>query len=252
MESVHYISKMAGGAPLKRPAWFFDPRQAGEGIADVTTHLADLAQWEAFPEVALSPDDVTVLSARRWTTAVTREQFQLVTGERDFPGFLQPYLKNGVLEYHCNGGFTYRLRGIYARISARWDYGPPPGGRDTHYSKLLGTRATLVIRQGKEENYKPVLYVVKNAALTDVAFAAALNEAIAGLQSEYPGVGVRQKKTEWVVTVPEKYDVGHEAHFAQVTENYLRYLRDGRLPDWEVPDMIMKYSTIMRAYEMSR
>lgn len=90
MESIHYISKTVGGAPLKRPAWFFDPRQTGEGIADVTTHLVDLAQWEAFPERALSPDDVTVLNARRWTTPISREQFKQVTGAEDFPGFLQP------------------------------------------------------------------------------------------------------------------------------------------------------------------
>ena len=43
-----------------------------------------------------------------------------------------------------------------------------------------------------------------------------------------------------------------EAHFAQVTENYLRYLRAGRLPDWEVPNMITKYATIMQAYKLCR
>jgi Fe-S cluster assembly scaffold protein SufB len=52
--------------------------------------------------------------------------------------------------------------------------------------------------------------------------------------------------------VPDKYRVGHEAHFGQVTENFLRYLRDGKLPDWEVPNMLTKYSIIMQAYEMSR
>ena len=56
----------------------------------------------------------------------------------------------------------------------------------------------------------------------------------------------------WRLVVPEKYDIGHEAHFAQVTERYLHYLRDGRLPDWETPNMITKYATIMKAYEMSR
>jgi hypothetical protein len=36
----------------------------------------------------------------------------------------------------------------------------------------------------------------------------------------------------WIrLTVPGKYDVGHEAHFARVTQNYLRYLRADRLPD---------------------
>jgi len=50
----------------------------------------------------------------------------------------------------------------------------------------------------------------------------------------------------------KKYDVGHEAHFAQVTEHHLRYLRAGRLPDWEVPNMLTKYATIMKAFELSR
>ena len=34
----------------------------------------------------------------------------------------------------------------------------------------------------------------------------------------------------WKINIPEKYHVGHEAHFAQVTEKYLRYLIDGKLP----------------------
>ena len=47
---------------------------------DVGTHLVDLVQWEAFPERPLSPADVNVLRARRWTTPITRPQFQQVTG----------------------------------------------------------------------------------------------------------------------------------------------------------------------------
>ena len=65
-------------------------------------------------------------------------------------------------------------------------------------------------------------------------------------------LGFRRDGKAWRVTVPEKYDVGHEAHFAQVTGNYLRYLRAGRLPDWEVPNMLTKYATIMKAYGLSR
>ena len=38
------------GAPIKRPAWFFDATQQGEGLVDITTHLVDLVQWECFPE----------------------------------------------------------------------------------------------------------------------------------------------------------------------------------------------------------
>ena len=49
-ESVHHFSKMVSGAPLRRPAWFFDTVQQGEGLVDITTHLVDLVQWECFPD----------------------------------------------------------------------------------------------------------------------------------------------------------------------------------------------------------
>ncbi|MFQ8805711.1 MAG: putative oxidoreductase C-terminal domain-containing protein [Alistipes indistinctus] len=34
---------------MTRPAWYYDVTQQGEGIADVTTHLIDLAAWKCFP-----------------------------------------------------------------------------------------------------------------------------------------------------------------------------------------------------------
>jgi predicted dehydrogenase len=252
MDSVHYISKMAGGAQLKRPAWFFDPRQAGEGIADVSTHLVDLVQWELFPEQILGQGDVTVLNACRWTTPVTLDQFKRVTGLAQFPDFLKPCVKDAVLEYHSGGTFTYRLHDICAQVKVKWEYDGSPSGRDAHYSVARGTKAQLIIRQGAEEAYIPVLYVEKTGGTTGVALAFALDKAVKALQSKYPGIGCQKAKVGWSITIPGKYDVGHEAHFAQVTENYLRYLRDGHLPDWEVSGMLTKYATIMRAYEMSR
>jgi hypothetical protein len=47
-ESVHHFSKQVSGVPIKRPAWFFDGAQQGEGLVDITTHLVDLVQWECF------------------------------------------------------------------------------------------------------------------------------------------------------------------------------------------------------------
>lgn len=251
-DSIHYISKTVAGAALKRPAWFFDTSQTGEGITDVSTHLVDLAQFEAFPETILSPDDVTVVDAKRWNTKVTREQFQKVTGEAEFPAFLQPYINGGVLEYHCNAAFTWKLRGIYTKVWLVWSFEPPPGGgRDRLHSLIRGTRATLEIRQGALEDYMPRLFIKKAGRMDEQQFEAALAEALKDAQAKYPGIELERKGEEWRVVVPDKYDVGHEAHFSQVTENYLKYLREGKLPDWEVPGMLTKYATIMRAYEMS-
>src|ERR1022692_3534788 len=251
-QSVHHFSKIVAGAALKRPQWFFDVRQQGEGIVDVTSHLVDLVQWETFPEQALSPADVKVLNGRHWTTPITRAQFKKATGAENFPEFLNSDVKDDVLQVYSNGEFTYQLRGVHAKVSVTWNFEAPPGGGDTHYSVMRGTKANLVIRQGAEQKFKPVLYIEKTGGTDDQSFAAALKTATESIQNKYPGVGFQRDGNVWRITVPEKYDIGHEAHFAQVTGDFLRYLREGRLPDWEVPNMITKYATIMKAYELSR
>ena len=74
--SVHHFSKIVSGTSLLRPAWFFDVTQQGEGIVDVTTHLVDLVQWECFPEQILKPSDVNMISAKRWPTYISKDEFK--------------------------------------------------------------------------------------------------------------------------------------------------------------------------------
>jgi predicted dehydrogenase len=250
--SVHLFKKIVAGQPLKRPEWFFDVRQQGEGIVDVTTHLVDLVQWEAFPGVTLTPSDVHMINARRWVTPISLAQFEQVTGADSFPDYLKGDVKNGVLQDYANGEMNYTLKGIHARVSDSWQFEGPPGSGDTHFSIMRGTKATLMIRQGAEQKYKPVLYVERNPSVTPEAHEAALDAAVEHLQGRWPGVAVHREGDHFVVDVPPKYDVGHEAHFAQVTSDFLRFLRQGEMPEWEVPNMIVKYHTIMQAYEMSR
>ncbi len=250
--SVHNFSKVVAGAQLKRPQWFFDPEQQGAGIVDVTTHLVDLVQWEAFPDKTLHPSDAKVLSARRWATPLTLEQFGRVTGASAFPDFLHKYVRDGVLQAPANGEFTYTLKDIHARVSVTWDFEAPPGAGDTHFSVMRGTRATLTIKQGKEQGYKPVLYVDRHPLVSPAGHEKALRAAVADISRTYPGIDVRAEGEHFVVVVPDRYHNGHEAHFTQVTENFLEYLREGKLPKWEVPNMLTKYATIMQAYDKSR
>lgn len=245
-ESVHNYSKIVAGAPLKRPQWFFDVRQQGEGLVDVTTHLVDLVQWQAFPDQALQPEDAKVLRATRSPTALTLAQFSKVTGAQAFPEFLKGDVSNGVLNVYANGEFTYRLRDVHALVSVKWDFEAPAGAGDTHFSIMRGSKASLMIQQGAAQQYKPVLYI------EGTKDEAAVKKAIASLQANYPGIDVKRDGERWAVVVPERYNVGHEAHFAQVTEHFLKYLRAGELPAWEVPNMLTKYATIMQAYEKSR
>ena len=249
MKSVHYFSKVVAGKPLLRPQWFFDVRQEGNGIVDVTTHLVDLVQWEAFPEQPLAMSDVEMLHARRWSTKLSLAQFAQMTGATDFPAYLRRDVKDGALEVDSNGEMDYRIRGVHAHVSVEWRFEAPKGG-DTHNSVMRGTRATLTIKQGAEQGYKPVLYI--EPVTSDSADERSrIPTAIDALRSRYPGISTHRDGSAWVVDIPAALDVGHEAHFAQVTDRYLSYLRTGTMPAWEVPNMLVKYGTIMEAYRMS-
>lgn len=252
-ESVHHFSKMVSGSPLIRPAWFFDVEQQGEGIVDVTTHLVDLVQWACFPGQVIDPDaDINITSARHWKTDLTPAQFEKVTGLTNYPGYLQKDVSGeGVLGVYANGEIDYQIKGINARVSVTWNFEAPPGAADTHFSIMKGSKANLIIRQGEEENYRPVLYI-EPLSKTDRTFESELNTALDKVQEKYPGVEVERKGDLWSVNVPEKYHNGHEAHFGQVAEKYLEYLQNGNMPEWEVPNMITKYYITTKALEMAR
>jgi len=252
-ESVHHFSKTVAGAPLIRPTWFFDVAQQGEGLVDVTTHLVDLIQWECFPDQILDwRKDIEMLSARRWATVLTAEQFKKVTGASEWPAFLRKDVRDGRLHVFSNGEMIYRLRGICAKVSVIWNFEAPPGAGDTHFSILRGRRANLVIRQGVEEQWVPTLYIEPAREEERAALGAALQASLPTVQARYPGVSLSPVPNGWRVEVPKSYHVGHEAHFSQVAEKYFRFLKEGRMPAWEVPNMLAKYYTTTRALEMAR
>ncbi|WP_339706391.1 putative oxidoreductase C-terminal domain-containing protein [uncultured Kriegella sp.] len=250
-ESVHHFSKIVSGKPLVRPSWFFDIVEEGEGIVDVTTHLVDLVQWEAFPDQIIDSSDVEMLKARRWPTTLTKAEFTKVTKQEEYPDYLKKDLDGDKLNVYCNGEMIYKINGKHAKVSVIWNYEAPAGAADTHYSIMRGTKSNLIIKQGEEEGYKPILYVEAN---DDTGFEAELNNALEQqVAQHYPGTTVeRISKKMWKVNIPDSFKVGHEAHFGQVTQNYLKYLDKGELPAWEVPNMITKYYTTIEAYKMAR
>lgn len=254
-ESVHHFSKLVAGKPLQRPPWYYDTRQQGEAIVDVNTHLTDLVQWETFPEVTLSPSDVNVVKARTWATPITLEQFKASTSVGQWPDYLKPDLDaQGVLQCKANGEFTYALKGVFVKVAVLWNFQPPAGAGDTHYSLMRGTRASLIIEQGEAEGYKPVLYVEprRGTGVNLEEIEAALKEAMAEINKTCPGIGFERHETGFRVLVPASYAVGHEAHFGQVAEKYLGFVKGGAMPAWEVPNMLVKYHTLMEAYKKSR
>ena len=253
-ESVHHFSKQVSGAPVKRPAWFFDVAQQGEGLVDITTHLVDLVQWECFPgEILDFAKDIRILGAKRWPTAITPTQFAQVTQLPNYPGFLHKDVQpDGSLHTYANGEIDYRIKGVHAKVSVLWKFAAPEGAGDTHFSVLRGSKANLVIRQGAAEGYQPLLCIEPVASAGAADFPSALEHALGQVREAYPGVGAKRAGDIWQIIVPASYHVGHEAHFAQVAGAFLTCVAKGTLPDWEVPDMIAKYCTTTRALEMAR
>ncbi|MDR2470075.1 MAG: Gfo/Idh/MocA family oxidoreductase [Tannerella sp.] len=252
-ESVHHFFKTVSGKPLIRPAWFFDVEQQGEGIVDVTTHLVDLVQWECFPEQIIDCNkDVEILDANRHTTPMSPEQFRQVTGLDAYPAYLKKDVSNDTLYVYANGDIRYKLRGIHAKVSVIWNYACPEGGGDTHYSIMKGSRSHLIIEQGQAQNYKPALYIKCVDADTE-QYEQDLHKAISSIAAKYPGVSLKKTdRDRWEVIVPAEYHNGHEAHFGQVTANFLNYLKAGALPDWETPNMIAKYYITTKALEAAK
>lgn len=251
-ESVHHYSKLVNGVPLQRTPWFFDPKQQGEAIMDVTTHLVDLIQWECFPDQIIIPEDVKIVTARTWSTPITLDQYRRATKIDAWPDYLKPLVgADGVLQAAGNGEFNYTLRGIHAKVSVKWAFEPPIGAGDTHDSILRGTKAVLHIRQGAAQGYKPVLSI-EPVKSPDPSWRASLADSVARVSKRYPGISVKETEGRWELQIPDSYKIGHEAHFRQVIERFIGFLNGGKVPDWEVPNTLAKYRTLMDAWRVSR
>ena len=241
IESIHHFYKYVSGKILRRPSWFFDPAQQGDAIVDVNTHLVDIVQWMAFDTTIIDyKKDIQVQQAEKWPTPLKHSEFTAITGAETIPDNLKPFVVlDSIINVPANGSIHYAINGVNAKVTALWNYQAPEGGGDSHFALVRGTKANLVIRQGKEENWKPELYI--EPLENDEKFAQDLQATIQSLQQKYPGIGVEKKETNWKITIPDNLKTGHEAHFADVMQRYLQFLKDGKVPEWEVRNMIAKY-----------
>jgi hypothetical protein len=176
-------------------------------------------------------------------------QFKTITKLNEVPAYIERNKENDtVLWVWSNGEINYKIKGVHAKVKVIWQY-QTESGSDAHYSLMRGTKANLVIRQGKEENYKPVLYI--EPVTNDPSFEKTLTEQFRKISAKYPGVELYKIAKGWSVKLPEKLVEGHESHFARVTTNFLEYLKNRNMPAWEVPNMLAKYYTTTQALEVA-
>ena len=162
---------------------------------------------------------------------------------------------NDTLHVYSNGEMNYQLAGVNCRVSVIWNFMAEVGTEgtgDTHYSVVKGTKANIEIRQGAEQGYKPMLYVVNKGGDAD-SFEKTLQSVLHSLDDKYPGLEVcKVAENEWQVIIPSAIAKTHEMRFSSVMKVYLDYLKQGEIPAWERSHMKAKYYTTTKAYELAK
>jgi hypothetical protein len=253
LKNLHSLVKFNHGKVIARPPWFLDIRKQGEAIADVGTHLIDLEMWTLFPNQAIDyRRDVKVLEANRSPISLTLPEFERLTGVNGWPPFLQQAVRDNQLQYFCNNTASYTIRGIYARISDRWEYESPGALSDSYWVLYRGTRATVRVQQSKLEDYVPEIDVIPNAGQTAPAFTAALERKLKQLSTVYPDLNLRNDGGSIRVIIPHELRVRGGSTFGQLVEQFLKYVNNpGSIPGWEQPNLLAKYHITTTAVELA-
>jgi predicted dehydrogenase len=255
LESTHYLKKVVSGAGLRRPAWWFDPAEAGDGLSDVGTHLADLAFWLLFPDQPIDyRHDVRVLDADRWPTPVNLETFRAVTGLGDFPPTLrQRWVSGDLLLYFGNGTVSFTLRGINVRITVLWDVEADHPAGDTHEATARGTRGTVTIKPDPADGCRPGLWITATRADEYAGVFAAARRRCEDLQSDVPGVAAEDLGDRIRIHIPDAARTDHESHFVSVMREFIRYIQFPRsVPAWERENLLARYHVTTRAATIAR
>lgn len=247
MDSVHHLEKLVDGAPLRRPWWFFDVGVQGRGVVDIPTHLVDRAQW--LTESVAPADSVRLVRADASTTRVPLASLLRITGEREVPPELRPFLDGDALDYACNAALELGIGALTVRASARWDLAAPPGGGDTSRLVAHGTRSDVRLEQSARTAHRRQLVVEPHGP----EVGAALVGRIVEWQGEFPGVRLETRAGDGAeVVVPAALDGGHEAHFALVLDDFLTAIDAGRWPAALAARTAAKYALLAEAAAATR
>jgi predicted dehydrogenase len=247
LENLHALLKYSNGVPQQRSANFLDARRQGEGMADVGTHLADLAQWTLFPGQAISyRTDIRMLQASHSAVVLTLPQFTRLTGESAWPPFLKENIADNQLSYNGNGSCVYMLKGVHVSMKVGWQYEAAPGASDSYFEFYLGTRALVELRAGPKEGFVPQIYVTPAAG--ERHYEANLKSAVNRLQAEYPGLSFETAGRSFRLILPKTSVDTLPAIF----QEFAGYVRDWKtFPEFENRNLLAKYYVTTEAVALA-
>lgn len=237
-ESIHILDKSHMG--VVRPPEYFDVNWQGEGIIDVTTHLADMTNMLVRPSREVFAEDVTLHRAKRWATTVPQADFENITRTKNkSPG-----------DVYCNGSFNYELDGSHAYIEVVWNL---KGRDDEHKSKIEGSKVTVEVTKGHQDKHQNV-YITPKVSPEEVENA--LKQHVANLKKRFNNqdVGYEKQEDKFKLVLPENMYTNHFQHFAEVATQALKYLAgQEQFPrQLEMSRLYTKYHLTTSALEMAR
>lgn len=248
LESVHFLKKTVAGETLQRPVWWFDESIAGDSLADVGTHLVDLAlAWIAPQQTIDASRSVSIRTARRWTLDVHREDFTVMTGRPQFPETLRTQCRGQVLSYWGNGTVELVIGSVPVRITALWELEAPPGDGDRHTFIAHGSVSTITSINNRLISLTPVDPEQAQSLLSE------LQQWCECRWGDYPKLKPRLSGTTIEFQIPDANRLDHELLFARVFEEFVKYYLDPRsVPDWVSSHLLTKYRITTQASELAR
>jgi predicted dehydrogenase len=246
--SIHHLYKQVNGSALRRPIWYFDSTQQGDGVVDIQSHLIEQAMWFVANDAPVSDADVQLHSARRWSTPVDLDLFTEITGETRYPDSIQGDLDTqGVLQYPCNGEIVWSLNGTTICQQAEWRAREPAGGGDMHRVVLRGNASEVHVEQGPDTDYAAhVLLKPVNPDEIDNLLARANSELLRWKQ-RFPGLQLERIDNALRLNAPADLDDGHESHFPLVRDRYLDVIDSGNGDDADYSRIGARYRLIAAA-----
>src|SRR5262249_16630360 len=159
---------------------------------------------------------------------------------------LSPWVDGDVLRYPCNAELAFRIGGVAARARVSWMLSTPPGAGDAQASVVRGTRSDVLMERTAQTGYRRRLLVQPHG---DRGRARQfLTEMVAGLQREFPGVGVAAAEPgRYEITIPSALDGGHESQFARVLDDLLTLVEQGAWPAALAERTLAKYTLLAEA-----
>ena len=250
LENLHALLKYSNGVPQRRPPMFLDVRQQGEGMADVGTHLVDLAQWTLFPNQAIAyRSDIRVLRASHAALKLSLEQFTRLTGGAAWPAYLNKSISGGALTDYTNGTCVYALKGVHVSLKVGWQYEAPPGDSDSYFASYRGTKALVELRAGPKEHFVPEIYITP-AERQQASWESSLRAAVKQIQGDYPGLSVQAEGRSFHLLLPKATRASDGLlHIFKALSGYVR--QPNTFPEFERDNLLAKYYVTTKAVAMA-